>query len=201
MASSHHLYLIRHLPTAGNRARKYIGWTDEPIDTADLDLEAYRKVQMPESGIVYGSDLLRAKESAKLLFPGSVYRADARLRECNFGVFEGKTYADLEMDKDYRAWLDNMLVHAPRGGESVADVERRVLDALLELPNGAVVVTHGGPIRIALSRFSQEPRDFWSWQVPHGSAWKFEWRHYEELKEGGRCVSLSEVPITEKGTM
>ena len=31
MASNHHLYLIRHLPTAGNREKKYIGWTDEPI--------------------------------------------------------------------------------------------------------------------------------------------------------------------------
>ena len=201
MAGSHHLYLIRHLPTAGNRARKYIGWTDEPIETADLELEAYREVLMPESGIVYGSDLLRAKESAELLFPGAVYRADARFRECNFGDFEGKTYADLEMDKDYRAWLDNMRELAPRSGESLANVEERVLEALLELPNGAAVVTHGGPIRIALSQFSKEPQDFWSWQIPHGSAWKFEWQSYGELKEGGRCVSLSEVPIMGKETM
>ena len=31
MADRFVLYLIRHLPTAGNEQRRYIGWTDEPI--------------------------------------------------------------------------------------------------------------------------------------------------------------------------
>ena len=31
MANGFVLYLIRHLPTLGNKERKYIGWTDEPI--------------------------------------------------------------------------------------------------------------------------------------------------------------------------
>ncbi|MGN7385632.1 histidine phosphatase family protein [Sporosarcina sp. SAFN-015] len=198
MASDHHLYLIRHLPTFGNREKKYIGWTDEPMEPMS---DMARTIPMPESGIVYGSDLQRARQSAALLMPGSSYIADARLRECHFGDFEGKTYADLEMDKDYRNWLDDPHMFAPRGGESLADVERRVMDALISLPNGAVVVTHGGPIRIALTKFSPALRDFWSWQIPHRSVWKFEWRNHNEMKEGKRCVSLSEVPITGKGSM
>ncbi|MFS0690510.1 histidine phosphatase family protein [Sporosarcina sp. 179-K 8C2 HS] len=197
MASDHRLYLIRHLPTAGNRERKYIGWTDEPIEP----VEGVANYRFAHSGIVYGSDLLRARQSAALSMPDSNYVADARLRECHFGEFEGKTYAELEMVRDYRNWLDDPYSFAPRGGESLADVEKRVMDALVSLPNGAVVVTHGGPIRITLTRFSPEPRDFWSWQIPHGSIWKFEWRNHDELKEGGRCVSLSEVPITGKGSM
>ncbi|MDW0116421.1 histidine phosphatase family protein [Sporosarcina thermotolerans] len=196
MANNHHLYLIRHLQTAGNRERKYIGWTDEPIEKVS---DVFWNLAIPE--IVHGSDLLRAQETAALLFPNAVYHSDARFRECNFGNFEGKTYADLEMDKDYRNWLDDMERRAPRGGESMSDVERRVLEALTEMPNGAVIVTHGGPIRIAMTRFSKEVSDFWSWEVPHGSAWKFEWETYDKLKESGRCMSLSEVPITGKGTM
>ena len=133
--------------------------------------------------------------------PGAGYYADARLRECHFGDFEGKTYADLEWDNDYRNWLDDPQTYAPRGGESLAEVEKRVLEALVSLPNGAVVVTHGGPIRIALTRFSPAPSDFWSWTIPHGSVWKLEWRNHDEMKEAGRCVSLSEVPITGKGIM
>ncbi|MDN4606037.1 histidine phosphatase family protein [Sporosarcina highlanderae] len=195
MARNHHLYLIRHLATAGNRERKYIGWTDEPIEKGS---DVFWNLSKTE--IVHGSDLLRAKETAALLFPAAVYQADERFRECNFGDFEGKTYADLEMDRDYRNWLDDMETRAPRGGESMSDVERRVLEALIELPNGAVVVTHGGPIRIAMARYSPIPSDFWSWQIPHGSAWKFEWVTYDKMKEGGRCVSLSGVPITGKGT-
>lgn len=199
MACNHHLYLIRHLPTAGNREKKYIGWTDEPIVPVE-DKESYRFMQA-DRRIVYGSDLVRAKQSAAILLPGADYSADQRLRECYFGEFEGKTYAELEMDMDYRNWLDDLLSFAPRGGESLADMERRVLEALVSLPNGAVVVTHGGPIRIVLTRFSPESRDFWSWQIPHGSIWKLEWHNQDEMKEGGRCVSLSEVPITGKGTM
>jgi alpha-ribazole phosphatase len=198
MASNHHLYLIRHLPTAGNREKRYIGWTDEPIEPVEVE---FRTMPLPEGGIVYGSDLIRAKESAALMVPDASYWADVRLRECHFGDFEGKTYAELEMDKDYRNWIDNPQTYAPRGGESLAEVERRVLEALVQMPDDAVVITHGGPIRIALNRFSPEPRDFWSWHIPHGSIWKLEWRYHDELKEGGRCVSLSEVPITGKGTM
>lgn len=197
MASGHHLYLIRHLPTAGNREKKYIGWTDEPIE----QVEAESRYQFSDGRIVYGSDLLRAKQSAALFMPDADYVADARLRECHFGDFEGKTYADLEMDKDYRSWLDDPRTFAPRGGESLADVEKRVMEALVSLPNGAVVVTHGGPIRIALTRFSPEPREFWSWQIPHGSIWRLKWSSQDEMKEVGRCVSLSEVPITGKGSM
>ncbi|WP_432363615.1 histidine phosphatase family protein [Sporosarcina sp. UB5] len=197
MASDHHLYLIRHLPTAGNREKKYIGWTDEPIEPV-ADAERYRFTEA-DGRIVYGSDLLRARQSAAILMPEAEFVADVRLRECHFGEFEGKTYAELEMDNDYRNWIHDPYSFAPRGGESLADVEKRVMEAFVSLPNGAVVVTHGGPIRVALTRFSPEPRDFWSWKIPHGSIWKLEWRNYDELKEGGRCVSLSEVPIMGKG--
>lgn len=197
MAGDHHLYLIRHLPTAGNRERKYIGWTDEPIEP----VEEFRRFAQSDSRIVYGSDLQRARQTAALWMPGADYVADAGLRECHFGDFEGKTYAELEKDKDYRNWLDDPYTFAPRGGENLTDVEKRVLEALVSLPNGAVVVTHGGPIRIALTRFSPERRDFWSWQVPHGSIWKLGWSSHDEMKEGLRCVSLSEVPITGKGSL
>lgn len=199
MASDHHLYLIRHLPTEGNHEKKYIGWTDEPI--APVEDAANYRFALADGGIVYGSDLVRAKQSAALLMPEADYMADARLRECHFGDFEGKTYADLEMDKDYRSWIDDPQTFAPRGGESLADVEKRVMEALISLPNGAVVVTHGGPIRIVLTRFSPDMRDFWSWKIPHGSIWKLEWHNHDELKEGVRCVSLSEVPITGKGSL
>ncbi len=199
MASDHHLYLIRHLPTAGNRERKYIGWTDEPI--VPVEDEAKYGFTQADGRIVYGSDLLRARQSAALLMPNANYVADERLRECHFGDFEGKTYADLEMDKDYRKWIEDPYSFAPRGGESLTDLKNRVMEALVSLPDGAVVVTHGGPIRIALTQFSLDPRDFWSWQIPHGSVWKLEWRNYDEMKEGGRCVSLSEVPITGRGSM
>ena len=59
MASHHHLYLIRHLPTAGNREKKYIGWTDEPIEPVE---DRVSETPIPErNGFVYGSDLIARK--------------------------------------------------------------------------------------------------------------------------------------------
>ncbi|QTD40726.1 histidine phosphatase family protein [Sporosarcina sp. Te-1] len=197
MVDDHHLYLIRHLPTAGNEKRRYIGWTDEPIVSGHgrSRLHSFGNVET-----VYGSDLLRARQSAAVYFPEAAYVADSRWRECHFGEFEGKTYAELEMDEDYRAWLDDPRGVAPRGGERLAEVEARVRAALVDVPSGSIVVTHGGPIRSMLSCYSADgPAEFWTWSVPHGSVWKLVWRDYEDVKEGLPCISLSEVPITENG--
>ena len=56
----------------------------------------------------------RAKQSAALYFPQASIEADASWRECNFGEFEGKTYAELEKNKDYRKWIDDPYAFAPR---------------------------------------------------------------------------------------
>ena len=197
MAHSFVLYLIRHLPTLGNQQRKYIGWTDEPImETSEWE---WMLPDMPQH--VYGSDLLRAKQSAGLYFPQATFQADSSWRECNFGVFEGKTYAELEKNMNYRNWIDNPYTIAPLEGESLADVEMRVVAALKQLPNKSVVVTHGGPIRAILTKFSPDAKEFWSWNVPHGTGYRLEWESDNAFEEGKECTYLSAVPITASGTM
>jgi len=196
MAHSFVLHLIRHLPTLGNQQRKYIGWTDEPIvETSEWGWEL---PDMPQH--VYGSDLLRAKQSAALYFPQVTFQADASWRECNFGVFEGKTYAELEKNKDYRNWIDDPYTISPLDGESLTDVETRVVKALKKLPNKAVVVTHGGPIRAILTKFSPDEKNFWSWDIPHGTGYRLEWDSEKAFEEGEICTYLSAVPITASGT-
>ena len=189
------LTLIRHLPTLGNQQRQYIGWTDESV----ADVEA-TNCQLPwEPKTVYGSDLLRAKESAALYFPVATYKSDWRLRESHFGEWEGKTYDALKDNKTYRAWIDNPYGHRPPDGESLLETKARVLAAVAELPteeNNHFIVTHGGPIRLLLTHFSPKKQDFWSWTIPHGSVWHLVWNNVDDFKEGKRCASLSEVPIT-----
>ncbi|MFJ7934274.1 histidine phosphatase family protein [Sporosarcina sp. NPDC096371] len=188
------LTIIRHLPTAGNQERKYIGWTDEPIVATATNCQH-------DARFVYGSDLVRARQTAALYFPDAKYHADSDWRECHFGDFEGKTYADLEKEKDYRQWIDDPYTYAPRGGESLIALEKRVLSALKRVSNGAVIVTHGGPIRLILTRFSPVEKAFWSWDIPHGSGYRLEWPSEQAFKEGQRCTSLSAVPITANETM
>ncbi|MCZ2260695.1 histidine phosphatase family protein [Sporosarcina sp. G11-34] len=189
------LTLIRHLPTLGNQQRQYIGWTDEAI----VDINGTNSKLPWEPKTVYGSDLLRAKESAALYFPEATYKPDWRFRESHFGDWEGKTYDTLKDNKTYRNWIDNPYGHAPPNGESLLETETRVVAAVAALPDDEknhFVVTHGGPIRLLLTQLSPMKQDFWSWMIPHGSIWRLEWDNINDFKEGKRCTSLSEVPIT-----
>ncbi|MEK5039986.1 histidine phosphatase family protein [Sporosarcina sp. FSL K6-3457] len=188
------LHVIRHLPTAGNEQRKYIGWTDESIVATQAEC------LLPASFVV-GSDLLRARQTAALYFPEATYEADSNWRECHFGDFEGKTYVDLEKDIDYCRWIDDPYNYAPRGGESLIALEQRVLSALKRVSNGSVIVTHGGPIRLLLTRFSPIVKEFWSWSIPHGTGYRLEWASEQAFEEGQRCTSLSAVLITASGSM
>ncbi|MFS0575917.1 histidine phosphatase family protein [Sporosarcina sp. 179-K 3D1 HS] len=196
MVRRYRIHLIRHLPTAGNQARQYIGWTDEPVVVNEG-----RITEPLNPSVVYGSDLLRAKQTAELYFPEAAYEADARWRECNFGVFEGKTYAELEKVQEYRDWIDNPFLMAPEDGESLRDVQKRVLEALAELPDEAVVVTHGGPMRVILTKFSPIPQEFWSWNIPHGVVYQLDWDSEQAFKEGKPCMSISAELQTENGIM
>ena len=195
MARRIRLTLVRHLPTAGNKRREYIGWTDEPIVEADA-----LNVELPwKPKIVYGSDLLRCQESAALYFPKAIYKSDCRFRESHFGEWEGKTYDLLKDNKTYRSWIDDPTNFKPPGGESLLKVKSRVMKALTELPDDATdyfIVTHGGPIRLLLTAFSPEQQDFWSWEIPHGAVWQLEWHDRNDFMEGKRCRSLLAVPIT-----
>ncbi len=188
------LTLIRHLPTIGNQQKQYIGWTDESI----VETTSHKLPWTPKT--VYGSDLLRTKESTTLYFPEATFQPDWRLRETNFGEWEGKTYDALKDNDNYRAWIDNPYENKPPKGESLLETKTRVLNAVADLPNEErdyFIVSHGGPIRLLLTEFSPKQQDFWSWIIPHGSVWQLQWNNFNDFKEGKRCTSLSEVRITE----
>lgn len=197
MATAFRLTVIRHLPTMGNQRKEYIGWTDESILAVEQD--AYHLPWQPE--IVYGSDLRRCQQSAAVYFPNANYVAHKGLRESHFGAWEGKTYAQLKEEEAYRQWIDDPFTHRPPAGESIDQVETRLLQALYGLPSGQdhqIIVTHGGPIRLLLTMFSPQPTDFWAWTIPHGTAWQLVWTDERAFREGKRCTSILAVPLMAK---
>lgn len=91
-----------------------------------------------------------------------------RLRELNFGTWEGHTHDEIIRRASYRRWLEDPLSVTPPGGESVLHLARRVRRCVAEIvrrhPNGTVaLVTHGGVIRVLLA---PDLRDFRSAPVP-----------------------------------
>lgn len=188
------LHLIRHAPTAGNQAKQYIGWTDEPV--LPFKAPAY-----PEVKRVWGSDLQRCRQTAEVLFPNAVYHSDSDWRECHFGDWEKKTYAELESLKAYRNWIDDPFHCQPPGGESLDQVAVRVEQAVRSLPSGEEfrIVAHGGPIRYLLARAKKEA--FWNQTVLHAHCYTLVWQNRQAFEEGAQCTSFSAAPLMANGNM
>lgn len=99
---------------------------------------------------VVSSSATRAQMLAKTLAEqlSCPLATDARLQELNFGTWEGRLWDDIPRAES-DPWAEDPESRAPPGGESFADLTRRVKSALLPLADGTLVVTHAGPIRAA----------------------------------------------------
>jgi len=157
------LIWLRHAPT---HARAMIGWTDHPADLSDHAALARLATALPVGAVWISSDLSRASATVEALFAARPALAgdtrlppDPRLREINFGLWEGRSHAEVEATEPARLrafWQQAGPVRAP-GGESWDDLCARVAaatDALLATGPGqtVVIVAHFGPILAALQR-------------------------------------------------
>lgn len=172
------IYLIRHGQTRGNLERRYMGVTDQPL--CPQGRAALADWRGPEAEAVYVSPLLRCRETAAILYPGTAQTAVPGLRETDFGAFEGRTYEELQDSPAYRAWLDSAGQAAPPGGESKEQVRRRVLAAFRTVTAGhapgerLALVVHGGTIMTLLEAL--EPGgQFYRWQAPNGGGFRCRW--------------------------
>jgi probable phosphoglycerate mutase len=84
---------------------------------------------------IISSPMLRALETAQTIATGRPVELDERLRELDYGRWEGLTYAEIEdRDPELRARWDHDpgSTHSP-GGESGEEVAARALSFLVEL--------------------------------------------------------------------
>ena len=166
--------LIRHGETALQAEKRYQGRTDEPLSPAGIAMlrPSGRRVRT-----VYVSPLLRASQTAEILFPEAEQIVIDGFAEMDFGAFEGRNYVEMEHDADYRAWVDGGCLGRCPGGEDKEAFCARVCGAfekLMERADGAgelVIVAHGGTMMAALERFGQPARDYYAWQRPSGAGW------------------------------
>ena len=156
------LILIRHGVTAWNQEQRFQGQIDTPLTEQGLQqaalTAAFLRARAASEPIaaVYASDLQRALGTASPIAQalGLALRLDPRLRERHYGLFEGKTLAELEASghaEDYRRWRSREPDFAlPEGGESLRVFFARAQTALDAIAGQhragerVVVVTHGG---------------------------------------------------------
>jgi broad specificity phosphatase PhoE len=118
---------------------------------------------------IYASDLSRALETARIVAEphGLVVIADSRLREFNFGQWEGLTWDEIVSTRPHLAdsELTAASLYAPDGGETFETVCERIrpfFDELRANPvEHAAIVMHAGPLHAALAvlGLSDEPVD------------------------------------------
>lgn len=166
--------LIRHGETLLQREHRYQGRTDGPLSPEGRAALRQSGAEVP---LVYVSPLLRARQTAAILFPGAEQRVVAGFAEMDFGVFEGRTSGEMEHDPDYRAWVGSGCADRCPGGESKTVFCDRVCGAFSALMAAAprtdplVIVAHGGTMMAVLERFGRPARDYYAWQRPCGTGW------------------------------
>lgn len=173
MNSSIKLVLIRHSITAGNLAGQYIGSTDQPLCQEGLNLAKSYMPSMPPVDRVYCSPMLRCRQTATLLYPSHVLHEVSDLREADFGIFEGKAYAQLGADPNYQKWIETAGTQPPPGGESTEHFSSRCVASFRNILNElsrdniahAACVIHGGSIMSIMTALASPKRDYYDWQV------------------------------------
>jgi broad specificity phosphatase PhoE len=134
-----------------------VGHADLPLSAAGArDLAALAPGFPAVPDRVFASDLARARRSAEVLAEGwgSAVETDARLREMDFGEWDGRTWAELEAADGARltGWMGDWVNERAPGGESFTDVAARAAAWAAEMPGEgtAVAVAHAGSIRALL---------------------------------------------------
>lgn len=189
------IYFIRHGMTAGNKLRRYIGRTDEPLSPEGADL-AQSRGSFPHIARVWVTPLLRTQQTAKILFPNARQTMIDGLREMDFGDFENRSASEMENDAVYRDWVNGNCLDRCPGGERIDEFSARVcaafIDALRQESAGqpAVFVVHGGTIMSIMYAFATERRAYYDWNVKNCCGWRAQLSWNGNLPVLSDCVPL-----------
>ena len=156
------VYLIRHAEAEGNLYRIAQGQ-----DNSNLTDRGWRQVKALEQRFadiqidaVYSSDLYRTCATASAIFlpKGLPLNKEPALREINVGVWERRTWGDLERQwpqqlEDFRDHLDRWHVEGAESGEQVLERMLHAVQTLAAKHDGQTIAlfSHGYAIRLLLS--------------------------------------------------
>ncbi|WP_433493929.1 bifunctional RNase H/acid phosphatase [Micromonospora sp. CA-248089] len=157
------LILVRHGETERTVQKRYSGRGDVPLTErgrAQARATAARVAALAPSVVaVVSSPLSRCTATAEAVAAhvgNPPVRTDDDLIECDFGVWEGHTFAEVREGwaAELDAWLASTRVAPPKGESFVTVAERtgRAVDRLRSAYPGetVVVVSHVSPIKLVL---------------------------------------------------
>lgn len=165
--------LVRHGRTNANASHLLQGHIDNDLDDVGREqaallggaLDALARVDR-----IVASPLVRAQQTADAIARscgrGVTIETDRRWIELDYGDFDGKPLSHVSPET-WAEWRANPEFRPP-GGESMAELDRRVRGALAELASDdrgshIVIVSHVSPIKAAVA---------WALGVDIGVSWR-----------------------------
>lgn len=156
---------VRHGETDWNVQRRIQGWRGEGLNKMGLRQARETAARLArydlKPKVVASSDLLRARQTAEIIAEKLRLKLAIvpELRERAFGDWEGLTIDEVlaHYKLGAKARRDPFLSFDPKGGESMTVFAKR-MDKVLDLietrwpAKDLIVVSHGGPMRIAACR-------------------------------------------------
>lgn len=182
------IFFIRHGQTLWNQDRKYQGHSD--IDLSEQGVEQAQKLadylvkKQVKLDVVYASDLSRAYQTASIVANSQDIKVivNQDFREMNFGVWEGLTFKDIQLQY---ADLAKTWITAPENleipsGESFAKVKERAEKAIMQilkihLNQNIAIVSHGGTLRTIFCSLLEIPlTKMWQFKLDNTALTIFE---------------------------
>lgn len=147
-----------------------LGHHDEP-PASGAHVPLLVKTGSVEADMVIASDLRRASENAAAIasLRQLPLRLDRRWREIDFGAWDGAHPDAIDTIALQDFWADPD-ANPPPGGERWSDLKKRVGSAIDAIRKPAIVVTHAGAMRAAVSVLTGlDHRGVWAFDLPYGA--------------------------------
>lgn len=171
------IYFV-HGTTYDNVSGKCSGW--KQVELNDLGKEQAKNLGNITRGldfdVIFTSDLIRAIDSADIAWPHCQKIRDERLRECNYGIFDGKS-------KELVIYEEHINKKFP-GGESLQDVEKRIQDFVKFVKKEY----SGKNVAIMAHRAPQLALEVLTKNITWEKAIENDWRKNKEWKPGWEYI-------------
>jgi probable phosphoglycerate mutase len=152
------IYLVRHGETEWSLSGQHTGSTDIPLteNGKEVARELGRKLAGHEFAAVWSSPMSRAIDTARLAGFDHDVRIDDRLKEWEYGDYEGLTTPQIrETRPDWFLWRDGC-----PGGELPEQVGARadgVIQEVKPVEGDVLLFAHGHILRVIAARWLRYP--------------------------------------------
>ncbi len=159
-------FILRHGHSLKNKKQISAGWPEKfysPLTKKGKKqiIEVTKKIKKKKINLIFSSDLLRAKQTALIVGKelGLKPKFDKKLRETNYGIFNGKPMRETGKfwDKERKLgplkyYLKRFKIPPPEG-ENYADIEKRMSEFIRKTEKkyqgkNILIVSHERPLTL-----------------------------------------------------